>query len=92
MYSTHLPAHLVAQGPRVFTAHLSLPLLQVESAVVEQLGVARKVKIASTATTLIADAASKVRPSRSGHARASCAAVLQLLVIGSRGSGLEASS
>ncbi len=33
--------------------------LQVDGTVVEQLGVARKVTIASTSTTLIADAASK---------------------------------
>jgi hypothetical protein len=38
---------------------LLLLLLQVESTVVEQLGVARKVTISGTATTLIADSASK---------------------------------
>lgn len=33
--------------------------MKVDQAVVEQLGIARKVKVASTSTTLIADAASK---------------------------------
>jgi hypothetical protein len=33
--------------------------LQIEKTVVEQLGVARKVKVASTSTTLIADSASR---------------------------------